>query len=197
MPGSFAFHFQSRPQHPRVATRGNYTQGWAAIFRCGEESKMVLILTEPLGLHSSPVREEREVVIPAAPRHTHTHTLLALEQVKEMRLQAGTGFCRMMSAVDKPSLTEQRRVGTAIWGAPPTTSSCLSALTETMNSPTGTPRRTVVPVGTALAVRDSGWMKHQTPTAWLFQSRAWHGKRVRACVLSSSGASNSLPPRGL
>ena len=85
--------------------------------------------------------------------HTHTHTLLALEQAKETRLDAGTGFCRMMSAVDKPSLAEQHRVGTAFWGAPPP--SCLPALTETMNYPTGTPRRTVVPVGTALAVRDS------------------------------------------
>ena len=199
MPGSFAFHFQSRPQHPRVATRGNYTQGWAAIFRCGEESKMVLILTEPLGLHSSPVREEREVVIPAAPRHTHTHTHPPCFRTSEGDETASRhGFlqddvCRGQAQPYRTASSGNGHLGSP----PPTTSSCLSALTETMNSPTGTPRRTVVPVGTALAVRDSGWMKHQTPTAWLFQSRAWHGKRVRACVLSSSGASNSLPPREL
>lgn len=79
----------------------------------GEAGKMVLILTVPLGRHSSPVREEREVVIP------HTHTLPALEQAKETGLQVGTGFCIVMSAVDKPSLAEQRRVGTAIEGCPP------------------------------------------------------------------------------
>lgn len=155
---------------------------------------MVLILTEPLGLHSSPVREEREVVISGLPTHTHTPCFRTSEGDETASRH---GFLQDDVCRGQAQPYRTASSGNSHLGSPPPTSSCLSALTETMNSPTGTPRRTVVPVGTALAVRDSGWMKHQTPTAWLFQSGAWHGKRVRSCVLSSSGASSSLPPRGL
>ena len=149
----------------------------------GEAGKAVPILTAPLGRHSSPARGERGAVIPTrapcfrtndgdgtASRHGFLQGDVRRGQARPCRAaQSGNGHLGT-----RPS---------------PARSSCLPAPTETVNSPAGTPRATVAP-----AVRDSGWLKHQTAPAWIFQSRAWRRKRVRASEPSHPGVSNSLRP---